>query len=54
MKTQYQVLTYFALFSQYDKQTPLFAASSNDHAEVCKILINHGKADVNKADTVQM
>ena len=53
MKTQYQVLTYFTLFSQ-DGQTPLFAASSNDHAEVCKILITHGKADVNKADKVQM
>ena len=35
-------------------QTPLIAASSNGHAEVCKILINDGKADVNREAKVQI
>ena len=53
MKTKYHLVTNFTLFSQ-NGQTPLFAASSNGNAEVCKILITYGKADVNKATEVQM
>ena len=35
-------------------QTPLIAASDNGHAEVCKILIKDGKADVNREAKVQI
>ena len=35
-------------------QTPVFAASRNGHAEVCRILIKDGKADVNREAKVQI
>ena len=42
-----------SIISQYG-ETPLIAASSNGHTEVCKVLINDGKADVNKEAKVQI